>query len=226
MILTSHDRLDGSTDKTGVWLGEMTDPYYELEDAGFAVSMCSPAGGRPPIDPMSKLTQHITASNRRFLEDESAQHHFDHTLMLENVKACAFDAVFIPGGHGPLWDLARHPQVGRILGEFVDQEKPIATVCHGPAALLALEAHRPGYLNGRRLTAFTNMEETLVMRKDNIPYELESRLIEHGADFSKAAVPFMSHVVLDESLITGQNPLSAAPAAQTLIELLRFPAKP
>ncbi|SKB37740.1 Putative intracellular protease/amidase [Sphingobacterium nematocida] len=225
MMLTSHDRLDNTEDKTGVWLGEMTDPYYELLDAGFVVMMCSPLGGAPPVDPMSKLTEHITASNRRFLDDEVGQHHFKNTLPLENIKASAFDAVFIAGGHGPLWDLARHPHVGRILCEFVDQEKPIAAVCHGPAALFAMEACRPGYLQGRRLTAFTNMEESIVMRKDNIPYELETRLVENGADFTHAVVPFMAHVVLDENLITGQNPLSAAPAARTLIELIRF-AKP
>ncbi len=223
LVLTSHDRLDNSDEKTGVWLGEMTDPYYELMEAGFAVTMCSPLGGEPPIDPMSKLTEHITASNRRFIADDAAQRCFANTLPLENIKACAFDAVFVVGGHGPLWDLARHPHMGRVLCEFADQEKPIAAVCHGPAALLSMEQCRPGYLKGRRLTAFTNMEESLVLRKDSIPYELETRLREEGGDFSHAAVPFLAHVVLDENLITGQNPLSAAPVAKTLIELIRFP---
>lgn len=223
LVLTSHDRLDNSDEKTGVWLGEMTAPYYELADAGFTVTMCSPLGGAPPIDPMSKLTEHITASNRRFLADEVALGRFANTLPLENIKACAFDAVFVVGGHGPLWDLARHPQMGRVLCEFADQGKPIAAVCHGPAALLAMEYCRPGYLKGRRLTAFTNMEEFLVLRKDNIPYELETRLMESGVDFSHATLPFLAHVVLDENLITGQNPLSATPVAKTLIELIRFP---
>lgn len=223
MMLTSHDRLDYSDDKTGVWLGEMTDPYYELLDAGFTVIMCSPLGGAPPVDPMSKVTEHITASNRRFLADKVAQHHFQNTIPLNNIMASAFGAVFIVGGHGPLWDLARHPQVGRILCEFVDQDKPIAAVCHGPAALLAMETCRPGYLHKRQLTAFTNMEESIVMRRGNIPYALETALVECGANFTHATVPFMAHVVLDENLVTGQNPMSATPVARTLIELIRLP---
>lgn len=223
LLLTSHERMDGSDSKTGVWLGEMTDPYYEFVDAGFKVTMASPLGGEPPIDPLSKLTEHITASNRRFSEDETVQHQFSNTLKLENIRASAFDAVFISGGHGPLWDLARHPDVGRLLLEFVKEEKPIAAVCHGPAALLPLADLCPGYLLGKQLTAFSNTEETLVLRHNQIPFELESRLKEYGAEFSAARLPFSSHVVLDGQLITGQNPLSAAPAAQTLVELLTYP---
>lgn len=225
MILTSHERIDGSDNKTGVWLGEMTDPYYEFVDAGYKVTMASPLGGEPPIDPMSKLTEHITASNRRFVDDEATQHQFSNTLKLENIRACAFDGVFIAGGHGPLWDLARHPDVGRLLLEFVKEDKPIAAVCHGPAALLPLAQIYPGYLLGKQLTAFSNTEETLVLRHNHIPFELESRLKEYGAEFSTAAVPFASHVVLDGQLITGQNPLSAAPTAKTMIELLEYPGK-
>lgn len=223
LLLTSHERMDGSDSKTGVWLGEMTDPYYEFVDAGFKVTMASPLGGEPPIDPMSKLTEHITASNRRFSEDETAQYQFSNTLKLENMRACAFDGIFISGGHGPLWDLARHPDVGRLLLEFVNEEKAIAAVCHGPAALLPLADLYPGYLWGKQLTAFSNTEERLVLRHNQIPFELESRLKEHGAEVSTARLPFSSHVVLDGQLITGQNPLSAAPAARTLVELLTYP---
>ncbi|WP_246162363.1 type 1 glutamine amidotransferase domain-containing protein [Sphingobacterium phlebotomi] len=223
MVLTSHARMDGTDSTTGVWLGEMTDPYYEFIDAGFKVTMASPLGGEPPVDPMSRLTEHITASNRRFVNDEVVQQQFANTLKLENMHAGAFDGVFISGGHGPLWDLARHPVIGRLLLEFVKEDKPIAAVCHGPAALLPLVDLYPGYLIGKQLTAFSNMEETLVMRHNNIPFELESRLKEYGADFSTARLPFSPHVVLDGQLITGQNPLSAASTAQTMIELLTYP---
>lgn len=223
MMLTSHSQLEGNDGETGVWMGEMTDPYYELSDAGFAVVMASPLGGEPPIDPMSKLTEHITASNRRFMEDLVAQQQFRLTQRLKDIKAETFDAVFIPGGHGPLWDLRQDREVGRILSEFFYQNKPIAALCHGPAALLCLEQWCPGYLEGRQLTAFTNVEETLVMRANSIPFELETALKDKGADFSAAVLPFVSHVVLDENLITGQNPLSASATAKTLIELLQFP---
>lgn len=223
MVMTSHDHLDRTNNKTGVWLGQMTDSYYELEDAGCAVILCSPRGGLPPVDPISQLTAHITLSTRRFIADEKAQKYFHNTLPLENVKASAFDAVFIVGGHGALWDLARHPQMGRLLCEFVDEQKPIAAVCHGAAALFTLEDCRPGFLNGRELTSFTDAEEGLIMRKNYLPYSMETKLKESAVLFSKATVPFMEHVVLDENLITGQNPLSASLVAKTLIELIYFP---
>ncbi|MNY09797.1 Molecular chaperone Hsp31 and glyoxalase 3 [compost metagenome] len=220
MILTSHDKMEYTDNRTGVWLGEMTDPYYKFIDAGYQVLFASPLGGEPPIDPMSKLTEHVTEANRRFTDDSIAQSQFKDTLSLDNILSSAFDAVFIPGGHGPLWDLSRHPDVSRLLQDFIKEGKPVGAVCHGPAALLALAKDHPDYLVGKKLTAFTNVEEKLVFRNDYIPYQLETKLQELGADFSSALIPFAVHVVQDGNLVTGQNPLSAGPTASKIIEML------
>ena len=220
MILTSHSEMKNTDSKTGVWIGEFTDPYYELIDQGYEVTLVSPKGGEPPIDPMSKLTENITASNRRFGDDEVAQQKFANTLQLDGISAADFDAVFFPGGHGPLWDLATNEMSGRILLDFLASNKPVAAVCHGPAALIKAAELQPNFLSGKRLTGFTNAEEALVFRSDNIPYKLEARLKELGADFHSALVPFTSHVEEDGLLITGQNPSSAGPTAKALIKAL------
>ena len=220
MILTSHEEMENTDSKTGVWIGEFTDPYYEFVDKGYEITLVSPAGGEPPIDPMSKLTENITASNRRFQDDEAAQQQFKTTLKLDQVKASDFDAVFFPGGHGPLWDLATNETNGRLILDFLDSNKPVAAVCHGPAALIVAEQLQPGLLKGRRITCFTNAEEALSFKTNNIPYKLETRLKELGADFHSATVPFTSHIETDGLLITGQNPLSAGPTAKALIEAL------
>ncbi|SEL16674.1 type 1 glutamine amidotransferase domain-containing protein [Parapedobacter koreensis] len=220
MVLTSHQHLENTDSKTGVWLGEFTEPYYTFLDNGFIVVLASPAGGEPPVDPMSKLVEHITASNRRFHEDPDAQRLFSNTLMLDTLEADSFDALFYPGGHGPLWDLARNAISGKLILDFLSAGKPVGTVCHGPAALLKAAALQPGLLRGKRITAFTNAEEMLTGRMDHIPYQLESALKELGADFHSATVPFTTHVETDGLLITGQNPLSSGPTARAVIQLL------
>lgn len=222
MILTSHDEMENTDNKTGVWIGEFADPYYEFIDKGYDVTLASPKGGKPPIDPMSKLTENITASNRRFQDDEVAQQKFNNTLKLEEVNAAGFDAVFFPGGHGPLWDLATNETSGKLILDFLASNKPVAAVCHGSAALIEAAELRPGLLNGKKITGFTNAEEVLVFRSDNIPYKLETRLKELGADFHSALVPFTSNVEEDGLLITGQNPSSAGPTAKALIEALEL----
>ncbi|HWW43311.1 type 1 glutamine amidotransferase domain-containing protein [Pedobacter sp.] len=220
MILTSHQQMENTDSKTGVWLGEFTDPYYEFIDQGYQVTLASPLGGKPPVDGMSELTEHITGSNRRFTEDELAQQAFAHTHTLVGLSANNFDAVFFPGGHGPLWDLALDELSGKLILEFFNVNKPVAAVCHGPAALVKAAELVPGLLSGKRLTGFTNAEETLVGRANHIPFKLEDKLIALGADFKSALVPFFSHVETDGLLITGQNPLSAGPVAKALIEVL------
>lgn len=220
MILTSHSGMENTDGKTGVWLGEFTDPYYEFIDAGYHVELASPKGGRPPVDPMSELTENITGSNRRFQDDEVAKAAFSHTKVLDQVSAAEYDAVFYPGGHGPLWDLANDNNSGILILDFLDSGKPVAAVCHGPAALISAERQRPGFLRGKILSAFSNTEETLVGRSGNVPYLLQTKLEELGAEVKKAFVPFLSHVEKDGLLITGQNPLSAGPAAKALINLL------
>ncbi|WP_316807181.1 type 1 glutamine amidotransferase domain-containing protein [Pedobacter agri] len=221
MVLTSHSEMENTDSKTGVWLGEFTDPYYEFIDAGYTVTLSSPKGGRPPVDPMSELTEHITGANRRFGDDKVAEHAFSHTIPLNQLSAGVYDAVFYPGGHGPIWDLAKDNNSGILILEFLDAGKPVGLVCHGPAALLSVENQRPGWLKSKRISAFSNTEETLVGRSGNVPYLLQTKLEELGAEVKTALIPFLSHVETDGLLVTGQNPLSAGPAAKALIQLLQ-----
>jgi putative intracellular protease/amidase len=220
MILTSHSELVNTDSKTGVWLGEFTDPYYEFMDKGYAVTLASPKGGKPPVDPRSQLTENLTSSNRRFKKDEKAQKDFEFTIKLSDVKADDFDAVFFPGGHGPMGDLATDEDTARLVVEFFKQEKPIAAICHGPAALLTAATEEPELLQGREVTAFSNTEEKMVGLKDNIPFSLEDRLKTLGANYSSATLPFTSKVKVSGKLVTGQNPASAEKAAKELIKLL------
>ncbi|MEH3112327.1 type 1 glutamine amidotransferase domain-containing protein [Pedobacter terrae] len=220
MVLTSHSGMENTDGKTGVWLGEFTDPYYEFIDAGYQITLASPKGGRPPVDPMSELTEHVTGSNRRFSDDEAANTAFSHTQVLDQIRSDDYDAVFYPGGHGPIWDLAQDNNSGILILDFLDAGKPVAAVCHGPAALISAERQRPGFLKGKIISAFSNAEETLVGRSGNVPYLLQTKLEEFGAEVKTALVPFLSHVEKDGLLITGQNPLSAGPTAKALIDLL------
>jgi putative intracellular protease/amidase len=220
MVLTSHSAMENTESKTGVWLGEFTDPYYEFVDAGYTVTLTSPKGGRPPVDPMSELTENITGSNRRFQEDEFAKTAFSQTTVLSLINADEYDAVFYPGGHGPIWDLAVDNNSGILILDFYDAGKPVGLVCHGPAALINADRQRPGFLKGKTISAFSNTEENLVGRSSNVPYMLQTRLEELGANVKTALIPFLSHVEQDGILITGQNPLSAGPTAKAVIELL------
>lgn len=220
MVLTSHSEMENTDSKTGVWLGEFTDPYYEFIDAGYTVTLSSPKGGRPPVDPMSELTENISASNRRFQDDELAKSAFSHTSPLNQINHSDYDAVFYPGGHGPIWDLAKDNNSGILIHDFLDAGKPVAAVCHGPAALISAEKQRPGFLKGKILSAFSNTEESMVGRSGNVPYLLQSKLEELGVELKTALLPFLAHVETDGLLITGQNPLSAGPTAKALIELL------
>ena len=220
MILTSHKEMENTAHTTGLWLGEFTDPYYEFIDKGFDITLASPKGGEVPIDPLSLLTENITESNRRYQHDQVCKDKLLHTLTLSEVNGSVFDAVFFPGGHGPLWDLATNAISGNLIIDFLSSGKPVAAVCHGPAALIKAFEIRPELLKGKRMTSFTNVEETLVLRNNNIPYKMETRLKELGADFHSSLVPFTSHIEVDGLLITGQNPASAGPSATALIELM------
>jgi putative intracellular protease/amidase len=220
MILTSHEEMINTDSKTGLWIGEFTDPYYEFRDKDYTVVLASPEGGHPPIDPFSELTENITGSNRRFVKDDFAQHALKHTLKLEDVDSADYDALFYPGGHGPMFDLANSQKSGELILEFLEDGKPVASVCHGPAALIKAAEIDPTLLRGKRVTGFSNAEEKLVFRSDNIPYTLQDKLKELGADYHKATIPFNSHIEQDGLLITGQNPMSAGPTAKALIEML------
>lgn len=220
MIITSHSQMVETDKKTGLWIGEFTDPYYEFKDQGYTVVLASPKGGEVPIDPLSELTENITSSNRRFVKDDFAQHALKHTLILDDIEAKDYDAVFYPGGHGPLFDLALDRKSGQLILDFLTQNKPVGAVCHGPAALIAAAQIDPSILLSRRVTGFSNAEEKLVFRYDNIPFTVEDKLTELGADYDSALVPFAPHTEIDGLLVTGQNPLSALPTAKELIDLL------
>lgn len=220
MIVTSNDELVNTDSKTGLWLGEFTDPYYEFLDEGFEITIASPKGGKPPIDPRSKLTENISPSNRRFDDDEKAKMNLDFTKKLSEINAEDFDAVFFPGGHGPMIDLAEDETTANLVVDFHKQQKPIAAICHGPAALLKAALKEPSLLKDREVTAFTNAEEKLVGLRENIPFSLEDRLKDLGGKFNSSTVPFTSKVKVSGKLVTGQNPASAEKAAKELINLL------
>lgn len=220
MVMTSHSDLENTDAKTGVWLGEFTDPYYEFLDAGFDVKLATPKSGKPPVDPMSELTEHITASNRRFNDDAAAKQKFANTTKLSEVSAKDFAALFFPGGHGPMWDLAKDTDCARLILDFYNSEKPIGAVCHGPAALLSAENVQPGFLKNKIITCYSNVEEVLVNKQNKVPYLLQDRMKELHANVENSLIPFASHVKTDGLLITGQNPLSAGPAAKALLKQL------
>lgn len=220
MVLTSHETMLNTDSKTGLWIGEFTDPYYEFKDMGYTVVLASPKGGSPPIDPFSELTENITGSNRRFQEDHFLKHALKHTLKLEDIMSEDFDAMFYPGGHGPMFDLAENQKSGELILECLDDGKPVALLCHGPAALIKAAEIDPTILQGKRLTGFSNTEEKLVLRSDNIAFMLEDKLKAMGADYHKSTIPFTSHIEIDGLLITGQNPMSAGPTAKALITIL------
>ncbi|HNP69308.1 MAG TPA: type 1 glutamine amidotransferase domain-containing protein [Aequorivita sp.] len=220
MIITSHELLENTDSKTGLWIGEFTDPYYEFIDKGYQVTLASPLGGKPPIDPMSELTENITTANRRFQDDETAKKALANTERLDDINGEDFDALFYPGGHGPMFDLASNKKSGALIADFLNSNKPVAAVCHGPAALIKAAELDPLILKGRKVTGFSNAEEKLAMRYANIPYHLEDRLKELGADYTKALLPFLSHTETAGLLVTGQNPLSAGATAQKLMELM------
>lgn len=222
MVLTSNNKMGNEGKDTGAWLGELTDPYYDFIDKGYEVQLASPKGAEPPLDPRSLLTENITSSNRRFKDDKRAQQAFKNTLKLSEVDPQPFDALFFPGGHGPMWDLAGDEDNARLVLHFHRKGKPIGAICHGPAGLLKAAEKEPGLLKGRKVTAFSNLEEKGVGLYDSIPFKLEDRLKELGAEYHAATVPFTAKVVQDGLLITGQNPASASPAARALIEQLEI----
>lgn len=220
MVLTSHSSLINTDSKTGVWLSEFTDPYYELKDAGFDVTLASVKGGEPPIDPTSALTENITEANRKYQKDEVLQNKFKNTKKISEFQSSDFDALFIPGGHGPLFDLAQDNSTGKLIIDFYNEKKPVVAVCHGSAAFIAAENHQNGFLKDKNITCFSNTEEKLVGKTNQVPYLLEDKLESFGAKIDNAIIPFNSNVKTDGNLITGQNPLSAGPAAAELVKML------
>lgn len=219
MVLTSHDRLANTGDKTGFWLEEFAAPYYTFKDAGATITLASPAGGQPPLDPKSDQPEAQTEFTERFKADEEAQQALATTSPLSDIDANDFDAVFYPGGHGPLWDLAVSKQSIALIEDFVTQDKPIAFVCHSPAALKNVKIDGEYLVKGKKLTGFSNTEEIAVGLQDVVPFMLEDALKENGALYEKGA-DWQSYVVTDGLLITGQNPASSEATAKQLLQNL------
>ncbi|CAN5450751.1 type 1 glutamine amidotransferase domain-containing protein [soil metagenome] len=221
MVLSSHDKLGDTGKKTGFWLEEFASPYYVFTDAGVQVTLVSPAGGQPPLDPKSDEPDAQTDATRRFKADDAAQKALAHTGKLADVSMEGFDAVFYPGGHGPLWDLAEDKHSITLIESTIAAGKPVAAVCHAPAALRHTRAPDGSPLvKGRRVTGFTNTEEEAVQLTKVVPFLVEDMLKANGADYRKAA-DWQSHIETDGLLITGQNPASSEAAAVELLAMLK-----
>jgi putative intracellular protease/amidase len=220
MILTSHDKLGDTGEKTGFWLEEFAGPYYVFEDAGAMITLASPKGGQPPLDPKSDAPDAQTEATKRFRADKKAQALLAATHKLADVKGEDYDAVFYPGGHGPMWDLATDAHSIALIEQALAAEKPVGLVCHAPAALKNVHAPDGSPLvKGRRVTGFTNGEEAAVGLTDVVPFLLEDMLKESGGHYSKGP-DFQPYAVEDGQLITGQNPASSEQAAQMLLAKL------
>lgn len=221
MVLTSHDRLGDTGKKTGFWLEEFAAPYYVFKDAGANITLASPQGGQPPVDPKSDEPDGQTEATRRFKADSAAQKALASTTRLADVSPDNYDAVFYPGGHGPLWDLAQDTDSLRLIETMHAAGKPVAAVCHGPGVLCHAKAQDGSPLvAGKSVTGFTNTEEEAVQLTKVVPFLVEDELKKQGARYSKAP-DWQPYVLTDGSLITGQNPASSEPAAHALLTRLR-----
>jgi putative intracellular protease/amidase len=219
MVLTSHDQLGNTGRKTGFWLEECAAPYFVFHDAGVQLTLATPKGGQPPVDPKSDLPENQTPAMARFKQDAAAQSALAHTVKLADVKAADFDTVFYVGGHGPMWDLAESTDSISLIESFYNSGKPVALVCHSPGVLHRVTYKGAPLVQGKRVTGFTNGEEEAVQLTHVVPFLVEDELIRLGAIFEKVAnwQPFS---VVDGRLITGQNPASSTVAAQNLLNLL------
>lgn len=220
MVLTSHQQLGNTGEKTGFWLEEFTAPYYVFKDANANITLASPKGGQPPISPKSDDPSQQTESIKRFKADQEAKENLAHTVKLADVSGEDFDAVFYPGGHGPLWDLAEDPASVELIEAMLDANKPVATVCHAPAVFRhAKNSQGEPVVKGKNVTGFSNTEEAAGGLTDVVPFLVEDSLKQNGGNYSKGA-DWQPHVVSDGLLITGQNPASSAPAANALLKKL------
>jgi len=220
MVLTSHDKLGNTGKKTGFWLEEYAAPYYVFKDAGAMITVVSPLGGQPPLDPKSDDAASQTDATRRFKADRAAQAVLASTLKLREVSAVDFDAVFYPGGHGPLWDLAEDASSIALIETMLAAGKPVVAVCHAPGVLRSVKtANGNPVVQGKKVTGFTNTEEQAVGLVEVVPFLVEDMLKKNGGHYSKAG-DWAPYIVTDGLLITGQNPASSEPAAKALLEKL------
>ncbi|WJV53683.1 type 1 glutamine amidotransferase domain-containing protein [Prodigiosinella aquatilis] len=220
MILTSHDQLGNTGKKTGFWLEEFAAPYYVFKDAGASLTLASPKGGHPPLDPKSDAPDAQTEYTERFRQDPEAQQMLASTQRLSDVHEADFDAVFYPGGHGPLWDLAQDPYSIALIEAFARAGKPVGAVCHAPGVLRHVKnSDGAPLVKGRKVTGFTNSEEEAVQLINVVPFLVEDELKRQGGIYEKIA-DWHPHVVTDGLLVTGQNPASSAPVASEMLKLL------
>lgn len=220
MVLTSHDKLGTTGKKTGFWLEEFAAPYYAFKDAGVELTLASPLGGQPPLDPKSDDPSSQTEATRRFKADPASQGVLANTVKLADITAGDFDAVFFPGGHGPLWDLAEDASSIALIETMLRSGKPVAAVCHAPGLFRhpKTESGAPA-VQGKAVTGFSNTEEEAVGLTQVVPFLVEDSLKQNGGLYSKGP-DWQPHVVTDGLLITGQNPASSEPAAAALLALL------
>ena len=221
IVLTSHSELGDTGKKTGFWVEEFAAPYYELADVGTEITLASPKGGQPPIDPSSQLAAAQTKFTQRFDKDEPLKKKLAHTIKLSEINAADYDAVFYPGGHGPLWDLVKDTNSIALIEAFQQQGKPMALVCHAPCALL--KAKLPNgdpLIKGKKVTGFSDTEEAAVKLTKVVPFLLEDELKKAGGYYSKGP-DWGVYVQTDGLLVTGQNPASSAEAAKALLKLLK-----
>lgn len=215
-VLTSHDELGDTGEKTGFWVEEFAGPYYSLKDKGVEITLATPKGGKAPIDPRSDSPDAATESTKRFDKDEEAQEKINTTHKLSDIDASDYDAVFYPGGHGPLWDLSNDQTSIALIETFNKQDKPIAFVCHAPAALKNVKGtDGEPLVKGKKVTGFTNTEEEAVQLTDVVPFLVEDMLKANGGIYSKSD-DWAEYVLQDGNLITGQNPASSKLVAEKL----------
>lgn len=221
IVLTSHSDLGNTGEKTGFWIEEFAAPYYVMADAGVEITIASPKGGMPPIDPKSEAPDAQTPATKRYDKDQDLQKKLAASVKLSEVNQADFDAVFYPGGHGPLWDLANDEISISLIESFYKNNKPIAFVCHSPAALVKVKApNGEPLVKGKDITGFSNTEEDAVQLTDIVPFLLEDEVKKLGGNYSKGA-DWGSYVKKDGLLITGQNPASSEEAAKLLLETLQ-----
>ncbi len=217
MVLTSHDKLGDTGNKTGFWVEEFAAPYYVFKDAGLDITLASPLGGQPPIDPSSEMDDFVTEATKRFDEDAETKQQLANTVALSSVNEADYDAIFYPGGHGPLWDLATDTKSIKLIEDFLAANKPVGAVCHASAVLLDVKDNTGEFaVKGKAVSGFTNSEEAAVQLTDIVPFLVEDELIKRGADYQKVD-DWNAFAVQDGLIISGQNPASSELVAKKLL---------
>jgi len=217
MVLTSHDKLGDTGNKTGFWVEEFAAPYYVFKDAGLDITLASPLGGQPPIDPSSEMDDFVTDATKRFDEDAETKQQLANTVALSSVNEADYDAVFYPGGHGPLWDLATDVTSIKLIEDFLAANKPVGAVCHASAVLLDVKDSAGEFVvKGKAVAGFTNSEEAAVQLTDVVPFLVEDEFIKRGADYQKTD-DWHVFAVQDGLIISGQNPASSELVAKKLL---------